>query len=120
MSIKDTCIELGDKIQGELVKIRTEQRLLGEDLTHRINGVDNRVKDLARTMDAGFARVDERLTGLEGRMNSMEGRMESMDGRMESMEGRMESMQEGQKTMQATQTEMLHILVGIQSKLDAA
>ncbi|MGP3930796.1 hypothetical protein [Nonomuraea sp. KM88] len=113
MSIKDTCIELGDKIQGELVKIRTEQRLLGEDLTHRINGVDNRVKDLARTMDAGFARVDERLTGLEGRMNSME-------GRMESVEGRVESMQEGQKTMQATQTEMLHILVGIQSKLDAA
>ncbi|MEO3803357.1 hypothetical protein [Nonomuraea sp. B1E8] len=106
MSIKDTCIELGDKIQGELVKIRTEQRLLGEDLTHRINGVDNRVKDLDRKMDAGFARVDERLTGLEGRMDSIEGRMEVV--------------QEGQKTMQATQTEILQILVGIQRKLDAA
>ncbi|MEO3889082.1 hypothetical protein [Nonomuraea sp. B5E05] len=106
MSIKDTCIELGDKIQGELVKIRTEQRLLGEDLTHRITGVDNRVKDLDRKMDAGFARVDERLTGLEGRTDSIEGRMEVV--------------QEGQKTMQATQTEMLRILVGIQRKLDAA
>lgn len=47
MSIKDAAMRFGTSIEQELIQVRADQMELGEQLTHRINGVDNRVKKLA-------------------------------------------------------------------------
>jgi len=62
------------------------------------------IRELRREMQAGFAKIDERLARMDGRMDTMQasfdGRMETMqagfDGRMKTMqasfEGRMDAM----------------------------
>lgn len=51
MSIKDAAARFGTAIEQELIQVRADQMELGEQLTHRINGVDNRVKTLATVVD---------------------------------------------------------------------
>ncbi|MEI7750214.1 MAG: hypothetical protein WCJ25_04400 [Candidatus Moraniibacteriota bacterium] len=48
--------------------------------------------DLARIVQNGFLKIDERLDSMDERLDSMDTRLDSMDGRLDSMDARLDSM----------------------------
>ncbi|WP_345563617.1 hypothetical protein [Nonomuraea rosea] len=100
------------KIQNALIQIRADQQELAQDLTERINGVGNQVKRLEGKCDAKFAEIDKRFEAVDKRFEAVDKRFDAIDDRFDKVDDRFD-------TMQDTQTTMMHILVGIQRKLDA-
>lgn len=46
MGIKEVMALAGQTIENEVIQVRTDMVMIAEDLTQRINGVDNKVKAL--------------------------------------------------------------------------
>ncbi|MEV0312621.1 coiled-coil domain-containing protein [Nonomuraea fuscirosea] len=131
MSIKDATIEelgveFATKVHNEFVQTRTDQIMMGEDLTRRINGVANQVKSLNGTvqkLDARVGRLESKVDRLDARVGSLEtkvdqleakvdARFEQVDARFDKVDGQISSLQKGQ-------VDMMNILIAIQRKLDA-
>ncbi|MEV0168347.1 coiled-coil domain-containing protein [Nonomuraea fuscirosea] len=130
MSIKDATIEelgveFATKVHNEFVQTRTDQIMMGEDLTRRINGVANQVKSLNGTvqkLDARVGRLESKVDRLDARVGSLEtkvdqleakvdARFEQVDARFDKVDGQISSLQKGQ-------VDMMNILIAIQRKLD--
>ncbi|MEV5890884.1 hypothetical protein [Nonomuraea fuscirosea] len=116
MSIKEDSVEeLGiqfvTKIHNELVQTRADQIMMGEDLTHRINGVANQVKSLDGTVQKLGARVGRLETKVD-QLDARVGRLETkVDAGFDKVDGQISSLQKGQ-------LDMMNILIAIQRKLD--
>ncbi|MGW0803077.1 hypothetical protein [Nonomuraea sp. NPDC002799] len=110
MGIKELACALGTAVENEVIQIRADHIEMGEKLTHRINGVADRLK----VLDGKVTVLDEKVTALDTKFDTkfaeMESRLESMDAKFEAKFA----------SVTEIQTEMLQILVGIQSKLNAA
>lgn len=116
MSIKEDNIEevgvkFVTKIHNEFVQTRTDQIMMGEDLTRRINGVANDVKALDGTVQelkGQVSRLDARVGSLETKFDQLEAKV---DAGFDKVDGQISSLQKGQ-------LEMMNILIAIQRKLD--
>lgn len=123
MSIKEDNIEeLGvkfvTKIHNEFVQTRTDQIMMGEDLTRRINGVANDVKALDGTvheLKGQVSQLDVRVGRLETRVGRLDTKVDQLDTKVDAgfdkVDGQISSLQKGQ-------LEMMNILIAIQRKLD--
>ncbi|GII81108.1 hypothetical protein Sru01_60900 [Sphaerisporangium rufum] len=50
MSIKDAALRYATAVENELIQIRADQMEQGQELTERINGVSNSLKELREEM----------------------------------------------------------------------
>ncbi|MEV0612986.1 hypothetical protein AB0I81_06645 [Nonomuraea sp. NPDC050404] len=90
MSFKDIGARVGAELDNEFVKLRAEQIAMGEQLTEKIDGVAEQVAALD-------ARFDARVGDLETRFDRLDTKVDGL---------------------QDSHTEMMHILIAIQRKLD--
>ncbi|MFG1970441.1 coiled-coil domain-containing protein [Nonomuraea fuscirosea] len=144
MSIKDATIEelgveFATKVHNEFVQTRTDQIMMGEDLTRRINGVANQVKSLNGTvqkLDARVGRLESKVDRLDARVGSLETKVDRLDARVGSLETKVDRLDakvecleakvdagfdkvDGQiSSLQKGQLDMMNILIAIQRKLD--
>ena len=137
MSIKEDNIEelgvkFATKIHNEFVQTRTDQIMMGEDLTRRINGVSNQVKNLNGTvqkLDARVGRLETAVDQLGVRVGSLETKFDQLGVRVGSLETKFDQLEtkvdagfdnvDGQiSSLQKGQLEMMNILIAIQRKLD--
>ncbi|MEU8360834.1 hypothetical protein AB0C27_32955 [Nonomuraea sp. NPDC048882] len=151
MSIKEDNIEelgvkFATKIHNEFVQTRTDQIMMGEDLTRRINGVSNQVKNLNGTVQKLDARVGRLETAVDQlgvkvgsletavdqlgvRVGSLETKFDQLGVRVGSLETKFDQLEtkvdagfdkvDGQiSSLQKGQLEMMNILIAIQRKLD--
>lgn len=130
MSIKDATIEelgveFATKVHNEFVQTRTDQIMMGEDLTRRINGVANQVKSLNGTvqkLDARVGRLESKVDRLDARVGSLETKVDRLDAKVECLEAKVDAgfdKVDGQiSSLQKGQLDMMNILIAIQRKLD--
>lgn len=59
--------------------------------THDVEDAYELLTELRIETAAGFARVNERLGGIDGRLDSMDSRLDGVDSRLDSMDGRLDS-----------------------------
>ncbi|MEV4070540.1 coiled-coil domain-containing protein [Nonomuraea fuscirosea] len=130
MSIKDATIEelgveFATKVHNEFVQTRTDQIMMGEDLTRRINGVANQVKSLNGTvqkLDARVGRLESKVDQLDARVGSLETKVDRLDAKVECLEAKVDAgfdKVDGQiSSLQKGQLDMMNILIAIQRKLD--
>ncbi|PRX62524.1 hypothetical protein B0I32_11217 [Nonomuraea fuscirosea] len=137
MSIKEATIEelgveFATKVHNEFVQTRTDQLMMGEDLTRRINGVGNQVKSLNGTvqkLDARVGRLESKVDQLDARVGSLEIRVGSLETKVDQLGVKVECLEakvdagfdkvDGQiSDLQKGQMDMMNILIAIQRKLD--
>ncbi|MEV5502066.1 hypothetical protein AB0M50_42375 [Nonomuraea fuscirosea] len=130
MSIKDATIEelgveFATKVHNEFVQTRTDQIMMGEDLTRRINGVANQVKSLNGTvqkLDTRVGRLESKVDQLDARVGSLETKVDRLDAKVECLEAKVDAgfdKVDGQiSSLQKGQVDMMNILIAIQRKLD--
>ncbi|SDI01081.1 hypothetical protein [Nonomuraea jiangxiensis] len=125
MSIKEAAMEFGTKIENEHIQIRADIRELGEVLTHRINAVDNRVKELDAKVEARFTMMDLKITDLQQGQQRLQEQVYALQEGQKGLQEQVHTLQEGQKSLHegqkglvVGQTEILKVLVAIQRKLD--
>jgi outer membrane murein-binding lipoprotein Lpp len=130
VSIKDATIEelgveFATKVHNEFVQTRTDQIMMGEDLTRRINGVANQVKSLNGTvqkLDTRVGRLESKVDQLDARVGSLETKVDRLDAKVECLEAKVDAgfdKVDGQiSSLQKGQVDMMNILIAIQRKLD--
>ncbi|WP_219462727.1 hypothetical protein [Nonomuraea rhizosphaerae] len=94
MGIKEAALQLGVEIENQVIQARADQIEMGQQLTERINGVANQVKQL-------------------------DGKVEMLKTDVNDLKTDVNDLKTGFGEMKSTQAAMMHILIDVQRKLNA-
>ncbi|MFC5829361.1 hypothetical protein [Nonomuraea insulae] len=121
MSFKEIALQVSTQLDNEFVRIRADQLAMGQQLTEKIDGVAQQVK----VLDSKFTQLDGRVGVLETRFDRLEVRFDRLETRFDGLEARVGSLETKVDRLdtkvdglQENQTEMMHILIAIQRKLE--
>ncbi|MEV4170937.1 hypothetical protein [Nonomuraea sp. NPDC049709] len=126
MSFKEIGLQVCTAVDNEFVRLRADQIAMGEQLNGRIDSVATQLNEridgvatqLNERIDGVATQLNERIDGvaeqvklLDGRVGVLETKVDNLEVKVDRLDAKVDGLQEGH-------TEMMHILIAIQRKLD--